>query len=32
MNYKKRIDREREAVLDELAADAQANDMGYGRS
>lgn len=29
MTYKNRIDREREAVLDQLAADAQANDMGY---
>ena len=29
MAYKARIDREREAVLDELAADAQENDMGY---
>ena len=32
MAYKARIDREREAVLDELAADAQANDMGYARA
>jgi excisionase family DNA binding protein len=31
MAYKNRIDREREAVLDELAADAQRNDMGYAR-
>lgn len=30
MNYKKRIDQEREAVLDQLVADAQTNDMGYG--
>jgi excisionase family DNA binding protein len=29
--YKGRIDREREAVLDELDADAQEHDMGYGR-
>jgi len=29
MTYKNRIDQEREAVLDQLAADAQANDMGY---
>ena len=31
MAYKSRIDREREAVLDELAADAQENNMGYAR-
>ena len=31
MAFKSRIDRDREAVLDELAADAQANDMGYAR-
>jgi len=31
MAYKSRIDREREAVLDELVADAQENDMGYAR-
>jgi len=29
MNYKKAIDREREEVLDQLAADAQQHDMGY---
>jgi excisionase family DNA binding protein len=29
MAYKNRIDRERETVLDQLAADAQENDMGY---
>jgi excisionase family DNA binding protein len=29
MAYKDRIDQEREAVLDELVADAQQNDMGY---
>jgi len=27
--YKDRIDQEREAVLDELAADAQEHNMGY---
>jgi excisionase family DNA binding protein len=32
MAYKERIDKEREAVLDELVADAQAHDMGYGRA
>jgi excisionase family DNA binding protein len=31
MAYKSLIDREREAVLDRLAADAQENDMGYAR-
>jgi hypothetical protein len=31
MNYKNRIDQEREAVLDEVAADAQKNDIGYQR-
>ena len=31
MAYKSRIDCEREAVLDELAADAQENNMGYAR-
>lgn len=30
MNYKAAIDREREAVLDQLVADAQEQDMGYG--
>jgi excisionase family DNA binding protein len=30
-SYKSRIDRDREALLDELAADAQENDMGYAR-
>ncbi len=29
MSYKARIDADREAVLDQLVADAQANDMGY---
>ncbi|MGA8027524.1 MAG: excisionase family DNA-binding protein [Bryobacteraceae bacterium] len=29
MTYKGRIDREREAVLDQLAAEAQEHDMGY---
>ncbi len=32
MIYKNRIDQEPEAVLDRLAADAQANDMGYAHS
>jgi excisionase family DNA binding protein len=31
MTYKNRIDREREAVLDQLAAEAQETDMGYRR-
>ncbi len=31
MAYKDRIDEEREAVLDQLTADAQENDMGYRR-
>lgn len=31
MAYKERIDREREAILEELTAEAQENDMGYGR-
>jgi excisionase family DNA binding protein len=31
MNYKLKIDRDREAVLDQLVADAQEQDMGYGR-
>ncbi len=30
MSYKAAIDIEREAVLDQLAADAQEQDMGYG--
>jgi excisionase family DNA binding protein len=29
MNYKQSIDQEREAVLDQLVADAQEQDMGY---
>ena len=29
MNYKNHIDQQREAALDQLAADAQQNDMGY---
>jgi len=32
MAYKERIDREREAVLDQLTAEAQESDMGYDRS
>jgi excisionase family DNA binding protein len=32
MTYKNRIDKEREAVLDQLVADAQENDMGYVHS
>lgn len=31
MSYKTKIDRDREAILDQLVADAQENDMGYGR-
>lgn len=31
MAYKARIDREREAVLDQLTLEAQQNDMGYSR-
>ena len=31
MTYKKRIDRAREAVLDQLAAEAQEDDLGYPR-
>jgi hypothetical protein len=30
MSYKATIDSEREAVLDQLAADAQEQEMGYG--
>jgi excisionase family DNA binding protein len=32
MSYKARIDADREAVLDQLAAAAQESDMGYGAS
>jgi hypothetical protein len=32
MTYKHRIDKDREAVLDQLVADAQENGMGYVRS
>jgi excisionase family DNA binding protein len=32
MAYKARVDREREAVLDQLTLDAQQNDMGYIRT
>ena len=32
MAYKEQIDREREAVLDRLVAEAQENDMGYNRT
>jgi len=32
MAYKARIDREREAILDQLTLDAQQNDMGYLRT
>jgi excisionase family DNA binding protein len=31
MDYKNRIDRERESVLDQLVAEAQEEGMGYGR-
>lgn len=31
MDYKIKIDREREAILDKLVAEAQEHDMGYGR-
>jgi hypothetical protein len=30
MAYRARIDADREAVLDQLLAEAQENDMGYG--
>jgi hypothetical protein len=30
MAYKNVIDQEREAILDQLAAEAQRQDMGYG--
>jgi excisionase family DNA binding protein len=30
MNYKQAIDQQREAVLDQLVADAQEQEMGYG--
>ena len=30
MSYKVAIDNEREAVIDQLAANAQEQDMGYG--
>jgi excisionase family DNA binding protein len=32
MDYKEAIDREREAVLDELVAEAQREDMGYSKA
>jgi excisionase family DNA binding protein len=32
MAYKNAIDQEREAILDQLAREAQEQDMGYGRS
>lgn len=31
MNYKQQIDSEREAILEQLVADAQENDMGYAK-